>query len=281
MKLIYSILFAVWLFPAAALAQTKTFQRTVPFTPGNTLRLTTDLGALRLTAWERNEVEVIAHIYGREGNGTSYEDMQRAVEMTQIEMTGGDDHSLTIKANYDGVNSANKKIWVGWNRHMPRIEWEIRAPRRLDLALNVDRSEVAEVRGFEGRHFVNSDRTALRLDDLAGELRLDIDRGQGSQCNSVRGKLMIEADRTNLSFERLQLTGDSSVQIDRGTLEMRLAGAPGLSVSMNKERRSSFKSDFPFTMNASNEDKIEGTINGGGPLLRLHTDRTQVHLRND
>lgn len=273
-------LLATLCLPVAALAQTKNFNRTVEFAPGGDLRVNTDVGTLRLTAWERPEVEVVARIIGREGNGTSAEDMQRSVEMTQIEITGGDGSPLTIKANYDGVNSENKKIWVSWNRHLPRIEWEIRAPRQLNLTLDVDRSEFAEVRGFDGRHLVNSDRTALRLDDISGDIRLGIDRGQGSQLNNVSGKLMVESDRTNLSFERLQLTGDSRMQVDRGVLDMRMAGAPGLSVSMNKERRSSFKSEFPFTMNSSNEDKIEGTINGGGPRLTLQTDRTSVHLRN-
>ncbi|NOT63437.1 MAG: hypothetical protein HOP19_24770 [Acidobacteria bacterium] len=280
MKKHFGIVCLALLLSATAFAQTKNFQRTVEFAPGGDLRVNTDLGTLRLTAWDRPEVEVVARISGREGNGTSAEDMRRSVELTQIEVTGGDGQPLSIRANYDGGNPENKKIWISWNRHPPFIEWEIRAPRQLNLTLDVDRSETAEVRGFEGRHVLNSDRTALRLDDLSGDLRLDIDRGQGSQLNNVRGKLMIEADRTNLSFERLQLTGDSKVQIDRGTLDMRMAGAAGLSVSMNKERRSSFKSDFPFTMNSSNEDKIEGTINGGGPRLTLHTDRTQVHLRN-
>jgi hypothetical protein len=277
----YAALLAALLLPLASSAQTKNFNRTVEFAPGGDLRVNTDVGSLKLTAWERNQVEVVARIIGREGNGASAEEMQRSVEMTQIEITGGDGSPLTIKANYDGVNSGNKKVWVSWNRQLPHIEWEIRAPRQLNLTLDVDRSEFAEVRGFEGRHVLNSDRTALRVDEMAGDIRLDIDRGQGSQLNNVRGKLTVESDRTNLNFEGLQLTGDSTMQVDRGKLDMRMAGAPGLSVSMNKERRSTFKSDFPFTANTFNEGKIEGTINGGGPRLTLHTDRTQVYLRNN
>jgi hypothetical protein len=71
------------------------------------------------------------------------------------------------------------------------------------------------------------------------------------------------------------------LQVDRGKLELQLAGSQGLSLSMNRERRSTFKSDFPLTTQSLNEDKIEGTINGGGPRLSLQTDRAQVHLRNN
>ena len=268
-------LLAALLLPIASFAQTKNFNRTIEFAPGGNLRVNTDVGSVRLTSWERSEVEVVARIIGRESNGTSAEDRQRSVEMTQIEITGGDGSPLTIKANYGEPNL------IGWNRTRPRIEWEIRAPRQLNLTLDVDRSEFAEVRGFDGRHVLHTDRTLLRMDDMTGEIRLEIDRGQSSQLGNVRGSLAIEADRTNLSFDRLQLTGDSTMQIDRGKLDMRMTGAPGLNVSMNKERRSTFKSDFPFTANTFNEDKIEGTINGGGPRLTLHTDRTQVYLRNN
>jgi hypothetical protein len=116
---------------------------------------------------------------------------------------------------------------------------------------------------------------------MVGEIRLDIDRGKTSRLSNIRGSLQIEADRTDLTFERLQLTGDSRVQMDRGKLEMRMAGSQGLNVSMHKERRSSFQSDFPITTNGFNEDKLEGAINGGGPRLTLHTDRTQVYLKNN
>ncbi len=268
-------LLAALLLPIASFAQTKNFNRTIEFAPGGNLRVNTDVGTLRLTAWERPEVEVVARILARANDNTSAEPAQRAIERTNIEITGGDGSPLTIKANYGEPNL------IGWNRTRPRIEWEIRAPRQLNLTLDVDRSEFAEVRGFEGRHVLHADRTPLRLDDMSGEIRLDIDRGQSSQLNNVRGSLAVEADRTNLNFDGLQLTGDSTMQIDRGKLEMRMAGASGLSVSMNKERRSTFKSDFPFTANTFNEDKIEGTINGGGPRLTLHTDRTSVHLRNN
>ena len=271
-------LLAALLLPVASFAQTKNFNRTIEFAPGGNLRVNTDVGSLKLTAWERNQVEVVARIIARTNDSISAEAAQRAVETTNIEITGGDGSPLTIKANYD--ETSGEKKWGGWNQVLPRIEWEIRAPRQLNLTLDVDRSEFAEVRGFEGRHVLHSDRTELRAEDLTGEIRLEIDRGQGSQFKNVRGKLVIEADRTNLSFDLLQLTGDSTMQVDRGKLDMRMAGASGLSVSMNKERRSTFKSDFPFTANTFNEDKIEGTINGGGPRLTLQTDRTQVHLRN-
>ncbi len=276
MKLVQLITFLVVL-SAVSLAQTKNFNRTVDFTPGGDLRVNTDVGTVKITSWERNQVEVIARIEGREHSDMSADYMRRAVEAIQIEMIGGGNR-LTIKANYDDVPYESK--WGGKNRVMPRIEWEIRAPHRANLDLDTDRSE-AEVRGFDGRHSLKTDRSPLRVEDLAGEIRLDIDRGNQTRLSNIRGSLHIEADRTDLTFERLQLTGDSNVQMDRGKLEMRMAGSQGLHLSMNKERRNSFQSDFPITTSNFSDDKLEGAINGGGPRLTLQTDRTQVYLKNN
>jgi len=276
MKFVNLIAFLV-ISSVTSIAQSKNFNRTVDFTPGGDLRINTDVGSVRLTSWDRNQVEVVARIEGRNNESVSADYMRRAVEATRIEVTG-DARSLTIKANYDDV--PYESIWGGRNRVIPRIEWEIRAPSRANIDLDVDRSE-AEVRGFEGRHNLHSDRTQLQAEDLSGEIRLNIDRGSESRLANLRGSLNIEADRTSLTFERLQLTGDSRVQMERGKLELRLAGSQGLNVSMNKERRSSFQSDFPITTGSFNDDRIEGAINGGGPRLTLHTDRTRVYLKNN
>ena len=260
-----------------SLAQTKNFNRTMEFSAGGNLRIRTDIGSVRLTSWNNNQVEVIARIEGRDNNNVSADYMRRVVEATQIEMLG-DARSLTIQANYDNIPYEN--IWGGKNRVLPRIDWEIRAPRQANIDLDVDRSE-AEIRGFDGRHTLKSDRTTFRAEDLSGEIRLHIDRGNQSRLANLRGKLDIESDRTNLTFERLQLSGDSRVQIGRGELEMQMASSQGFTLMMDKERRSSFKSDFPITTSGIFNDRFEGAINGGGPRLAIQTDRAKVYLKNN
>ena len=270
-------LFVALVISATLNAQSKDFKQTVDFSAGGDLRVRFDVSKVHLTSWERNQVEVIAHIEGRTNDHVSADYARRAVEATRIEMTG-DARSLTIKVNYDDVPYEEK--WGGRNRVIPHIDWEIRAPRHLNLDFEIDRSE-AEIRGFEGKIKLQADRTPVRTEDLAGELRLEIDRGNESRLANLRGSLNVNSDRTNLIFERLQITGDSRIEIDRGNLEMRVSGNQGMVVSMNKERRSEFKSDFAITTNGIHDDKFEGAINGGGPKLAIHSDRARVYLKND
>lgn len=278
MKIISIVtLFVALVISATLNAQSKNFNKTVDFSAGGDLRMNFDVSKVHLTSWDRNQVEVVAHIEGRTNDHASADYARRAVEATRIEMIG-DARSLTIKANYDDVPYEEK--WGGRNRVIPHIDWEIRAPRHLNLDFEVDRSE-AEIRGFEGKLKLQSDRTPVRTEDLAGEIRLEIDRGNESRLANLRGSLNVNSDRTNLIFERMQITADSRIEIDRGNLEMRVPANQGMVVSMNKARRSEFKSDFAITTKGIHDDKFEGAINGGGARLAIYSDRARVYLKND
>lgn len=275
-KIILIASFVALFLPVSILGQSKNFNRTVDFSSGGDLRVSTDVGSLKMSSWDRHQVEIIARIEARNNENTDADYARRAVEATRIEVNG-DGRSLTIKANYDDVPYENK--WGGRNRTIPKIDWEIRAPRRANINLNVDRSE-AELRGFEGHHRLQFDRTPVRVEDLAGEISLNIDRGGDSKLTALNGSLQLESDRTDLTFDGLQITGDSKVQIDRGKLDLRVPSTQGLFLSMNKERRTQFETDFSITTNNFNDNKIEGAVNGGGPKLSIQSDRAKIHLRH-
>jgi hypothetical protein len=75
------------------------------------------------------------------------------------------------------------------------------------------------------------------------------------------------------------IAGDSRVEIDRGALELQVAAAQGFELRADIERRADFESDFPITMRGRVGERIEGTVNGGGPRLALHSERARVRLR--
>jgi hypothetical protein len=262
------------LAPAGAAAQTKNFERTAALDSGGRLSVTTDVSTLRLTAWDRNEVEVIARIRPRDEMPADY--ARRAVEATDI-VVEGDARGLTVRADYSRVPRTG--ILNGNSRMLPHIDYEIRAPRRLQLSVNVDRS-TADISGFEGTLELESDRTRFHASDLSGDVRLNIDRGGDVRIENVRGSVRFDADRSDVTVRQLTLTGDSHIDVGRGQLDLFLASDAGLTLSVDRERRSQFDIDFPLTTRTLGGDRIEGTINGGGPRLSIATDRARVNLRN-
>ena len=259
---------------AAPAAQNREFRKTVELGAGGDLTLKTDKGSVRLTAWDRNQVEIFARIGAPENVSADY--ARRAVEGARVEVYG-DVRSLTVRSDFDGV--PYKDGFINRSRSLPHIHYEIRAPRNLNISMEVDRSRL-EISGFEGEARINTDRTPLTANNLAGGIRLNMDRGRAT-LTGFKGTLDIEVDRTDVELQSVEIEGDSRFEIDRGDIELRLAGAQGLSLHANISRRGDFHSDFGVTLRSKRGKNFEGTINGGGPKLSIHADRAKVRLKRE
>lgn len=273
--LVVSVLSIALTLPVTVLgAEGKDFRKTTDFEPGGHLTLKIDRSKVNLDSWDRNQVDVFAHIEPPENVSEDY--ARRAVEAVRIEVYG-DSHSMTVFANFDDV----PYIYRGRNqsRHLPHINFDIHAPRRLQLRAELDRSELA-LRGIEGDINLETDRTNLQARDLAGKLRLKMDRGDAT-VTGLRGALDVDTERTNVSLNRVQIDANSRLEARRGNIDLRVPQSQGLSIHASTGRREEFHTDLALTIQNMSRDRIEGTINGGGPELVVRTERGKVTLRRD
>jgi hypothetical protein len=266
-------LFVVVAASAAALAQSKDFSRSLDFQAGGDLSVKTDKGSLRLSSWDRNQVEIKARIEAPENVSEDY--ARRAIEAVRIEVTG-DGRSLAIRSVFDDVPYLDSS---SRSRCLPHIHYEIRAPRRLNLSVDIDRSKL-EITSFEGNVRLNTDRTPVSATDLTGELHLQMDRGD-LIVSRFRGALDIETDRTGIDMRGVDINGDSRLEVERGEVALRLGESQRLSLAVDMNRRDSFQSDFGIDMRSMRGKSFEGTINGGGPRLTIRGERSTVRLKRD
>jgi hypothetical protein len=160
----------------------------------------------------------------------------------------------------------------------PSIHYEIRAPKRVDLRLNVDRSN-SFLKGFEGRIDLEADRSVIDAADLTGAMRINIDRGGDSSFRNVRGSFDVEADRTNIRIDLARLEASSRITIDRGDIDMSLSRGQGLDLDTSLSKRTSFDSTLPLQSRGFRANNPSGAVNGGGPRLAIAADRSRVRLR--
>ena len=164
----------------------------------------------------------------------------------------------------------------------------------LNLDVQIDRSD-ATIDGFAGRIILELDRSDLRasdltgditidldrsgleVHDLAGEVTLRLDRGRSVALDGVRASLDLDVDRTNVTMHDVWIDDDSRVEIDRGDLVVELDASQTLTIEANMSLRSDFSSDLPISVHKAGRD-FSGTINGGGPMLQIRADRSEVRL---
>ena len=158
----------------AVSAQDKTFEDAVPLEVGSRLALEARRGSVRLTSWDRRTVEIHARIEPPPGVDADY--ARRAVEGATIEIRGNY-RSVRIRTDYSGVPRLGA---FSGSRTLPRVHYEIRAPRQLDLDLDIDRSDTT-LEGFEGRLLLALDRSDLEASDLAGTIALELNRGDSGR----------------------------------------------------------------------------------------------------
>ncbi len=76
----------------------------------------------------------------------------------------------------------------------------------------------------------------------------------------------------------VRLDGDSSVEINRGDVEIALVGDQALTID-GRTQRSGISCDAPATVQQRADDReYRATINGGGPRLRIDANRSRVRL---
>jgi hypothetical protein len=260
--------------PAAA--QSKTFNQTVPLSAGGSLTLHAGKGSVKMMAWDRDQVEIRARIEA--DSSPSPEAARRAVDATRVDVaTFGS--RVVIRSRYE--NTASATSWIFGHR-TPDIHYEIRAPKRIDLRLEIDRSDTV-LTGFEGRMDLDFDRSEIEGNDLTGDLRLSIDRGGDSIFRNVRGAVRIDSDRTNLRIDFARLDQSSRIEIDRGDAEVSIARGQGFTLDTSLSRRANFDTNLPVeTDRSSSRDRRNpsGSFNGGGPRLSIEADRSHIRLRS-
>src|SRR5262249_19929165 len=148
-------------------------------------------------------------------------------------------NEVAIRSNYTNVP---REYWIfGDSGRQPSIHYEIRAPRRMNLRLNIDRSN-SVISGFEGRIDLEADRSRIDASDLTSALRITLDRGGDCIFRNIRGSMNVEADRTNLRIDLAKLDASSRIQIDRGNVDMSIARGQGFDLDTSLTRRASIDS---------------------------------------
>ncbi len=269
------VLFLITVLLLAGSAWTQTpgpgerFQRTFPLKSGGLLEVHNDRGGTSLDGWDKNEVQV--EVVKRFEGGTT-EQRERWLRETTVDFEASADR-VAVKVHLPN------NFCIGYCDYRARVDLTIHAPRQLSVNLNNDRGPV-------------------RVADINGDVRLRIDRGVVN-VERVTGGLSIHADRTpvhvrelranqavDLAVERADLELDNVVlaqggrlSAGRGSIRARLPENVALTLDVGHDRRSSFHSDFPVTTTGSfGVGALHGSINGGGPVLRLRAERGAIRL---
>ena len=236
---------------AVSAADVKDVNRTVALNANGLVEIETQKGAIRVTTWDRREVEIQARIEAEPGTTMD----RRRFEGTEVRIDASP-ASVRIKTYYPE--------WSGCcsfdEGNNPEVRYTIRMPKTAQLTIRDHRSDT-EVSGLEGTLNLTTHRGTAHLRGLGGALHLDTYRGDAQ-------------------VEFASFTADSSVKTYRGTVQLSLPKSSRFDLHTSSGRRGSIYTDFAVMAHAAGRrgDSNHGSVNGGGPALRIEAERGEIQV---
>jgi hypothetical protein len=233
---------------AAAAADVKTFQKTVPLDPAGRFSLDTYKGLIRVTGWDRPQAEIDARIVADPFSwfSSSVDDAE-----IRVDNSPGDVRVRTVYRQHGSFFEGNT----------PSVEYTIHVPRRASLSIKDYKSD-SEIAGVEGGVELTTYKGTAHMNGLRGALRV----------NTYKGEI-------RAAFS--SFTAGSSVETYRGEIDLSLPAKSAFDIHAKLERHASFDSAFPRTIRSStHRNDFQSSVNGGGPALRLSSYRGNIRLHS-
>jgi hypothetical protein len=248
--------FALTLIALTASASTleETFDQTYDVRPGALLSLANVNGRITIRAWDQPRVRIHADKHVR-GSG---DEARRVMAELKIEVvpSGGGLHVVThYPKRGDGFFD-----WMIGSHVDASVTYDVTVPRSMSLDLDNTNGAI-EVTDVRGSHKIGTTNGHIQLVRCGGDL---------------------EAETTNggIKAELLDVTPGKAVRLETTNGRISLTAPPTLAAQVDAATTNgSIDTELPITSTKMGRHTLRGTLNGGGPELRLRTTNGSIEIR--
>lgn len=269
--------------------------------PGGTLNFDSDLANLEITT---SDTETLRADFTREFRVSNKQEADALRQKLDVKMTKTDNNNVTITVRWNGSRNdrERQKVHVNFRIAMPRkFNLDLRTVGSAKIG-DVDGTLKAVMRGgsvqfhnVTGPVKARTDGGSVALHDIGGDLEATANGGSVS-VGRINGKAMVRANGGSVTIDEAtdaidakaaggsvtayiskQPRSDSKLIAEAGNVELRLPE----SIAVNIDAACSagrLRSDFSL-YGHQDDDRLKGTINGGGPLVMVRASAGNINLR--
>lgn len=270
-----------------AAAADHNFDRTLSTGNSPTVSVSTGSGYIHLRAGSDNQVHITGHVHSggggwlSGGGGDVESRIQQIVSNPPIQQNGND---IVIGERHGGDLYRN----IG-------IDYEVSVPKGSNLSASTGSGDIeaedvgatikadsgsgsVRVRGAHGAANLQTGSGDVELNE-SGEGEVRAQTGSGSiRLHDVRGGLRVQTGSGDIEASG-QITADS--KLDTGSGSVRLDLGPQAKLNLNASTGSgSIRTQQNISMQGDlNRHHVIGSINGGGPTVRINTGSGDIEIR--
>lgn len=269
--------------------------------PGGTLNFDSDLASVEITT---SDTETLRAEFVREFKVNTAQEADALRQKLDVQMTKtGNDVKITVRWAGDRRNDRDlQKI---------RVNFRIAMPRKFNLDLrtigsgrigDIDGTVKAMIRGgsvqfhnVTGPLTARTDGGSISLHDIGGDLDATSNGGSVA-AGRVTGKVFARANGGSVAIDEAtdaidvraaggsvaayiskQPRSDSKLIAEAGNVELRLPESIAINIDASCSA-GRLSSDFSL-YGHQDDDRLKGTINGGGPLVMVRASAGNVYIR--
>jgi hypothetical protein len=280
----------------SAVAEVKTFEKKFQVAAGGTLSLGTESGSVTVTGGSGSEVVVTAHIEGRSSDVAKF-----VVEATQ---SGN---------NVDVTGKAPKDFWRVLRGNNLDVRFTVTVPRAYGARLQTSGGDIT-VSNLAGKIDAETSGGDVSIDHVEGFANLGTSGGD-IHAESVKGDVKAETSGGNVKVKNVvgNVDGETSggniaaedvegkvrLETSGGNVMIKVRGANkgihaetsggNVTIMIGKNVGAVIDAgtsggevvcDLPVMVSGKiSEDRVKGTVNGGGEVIYAHTSGGNVQIK--
>lgn len=274
----FPALLGLLLFATAAQAADttlkETFQKTYPLKAGGQVALDNVNGGIKIEAWDKNEVQVVAEKRVKAGDADAAKQYMSQIRIDVAETAGGLKIVTRLPKRNDGIFD-----WMFGKNVNANVEYKLRVPR--SVALEVENVNGAiNLTGTRGRASLATVNGAIDILRAEGKLALRAVNGALSVTDSAG---TVDAETTNggidVALNDVPDGADLSFETTNGAVTVRLPRDVRVSLdaaTSNGRVHSDFEVDGGNGQ--PSRRRLAGDINGGGGKLTVRSTNGSVEI---
>jgi hypothetical protein len=240
--------------------RTKQIKQTVDLTPDGRVSIETYKGSITVTTWDKPQVDIVA-VVEPDGENRHNEEYVRETEI-RIDHSAG---IVRIESDYDRLKHHHSGSFFGIftddNLTLPFVRYTITMPKTSNL----------EIKDYKSDSHITNLHSRLRMETYKGTVAVQ----------NLEGSINLETYKGEATIDLLKLTETSKVETEKGRIDITFTSTAGCELDMRLGRRVDLTSEIDMIVKRKQreEENYQSTINGGGPVLRIESEKGTIRLR--
>ena len=261
--------------PAAAATFKEHFDHTYPLAAGGAFILKDVNGPVSVTAWDRNEVHVVAE---KEVRARDAEEGKRRLATLRIE-AAAKPGEVRIDTRFPNQNGSGFFDWLSGNGGGgASVSYRVEVPRNVKVDVETVNGALS-IHGTAGDLKAETTNGAVDVAGVQGKIRLGSTNGAISATDAAGS---VVAETTNGSIEvdlkRVDRGGDMSFETTNGHITLTVPKDIQASISASTTN-GHVSTDLPVQLHGkASKHHLDGDVNGGGGKLRLESTNGGIEI---